>query len=278
MKIGFGPIVSFGLMFLIICLAWTARSYVPDEKEAKIKNDYADALKAEGAHLRDAEKRRDNAKAEVNRLAAAWQQVVAAKTPPASLPNGINLAENAYQLTVDSAIYRNSIQKAVNAQIKKGGVKVINEPYVTQPTDDASQIVLTYYNYPAIPFPVVIFDLGQVTVQGTYPQICENMRAWKDMPNYLAVADRLTLTGTAPVLTGTYSVSMVGFIRGDKIYPVVNVAPQPNGAGGAGGGGGAAGGGQGLSRPGGGAGGSRGGGRPQAAGVSGGGPGTSKSN
>jgi hypothetical protein len=108
------------------------------------------------------------------------------------------------------------------------------------PTGNATQVVETYFNYPAIRFPVAVFDLGQVTVQGTYGQITENVRSWSDMPRYLAVASDLQITGTSPRLTGTYNVTVVAYIRGDKISAPV---PEVAGAvviGGQGGGGGVA--------------------------------------
>lgn len=64
------------------------------------------------------------------------------------------------------------------------------------------------------------------------------------MPNFLAVADGLQITGTSPVLTGTYNLTMVAFIRGDRVFPRVpdgvaapaGGAPGPGGAPGAPGG------------------------------------------
>jgi len=53
----------------------------------------------------------------------------------------------------------------------------------------------------------------------------------------LAVADGLNLTGTAPILTGTYNLSVVGYIRSNIVYPGVKEgAPTTMPAGGGGGG------------------------------------------
>jgi hypothetical protein len=41
------------------------------------------------------------------------------------------------------------------------------------------------------------------------------------MPNYLAVADGLQITGTTPTMTGRYNLTVVAYIRGDKIAPPV---------------------------------------------------------
>ena len=41
------------------------------------------------------------------------------------------------------------------------------------------------------------------------------------MPNYLAVADGLRLDGTSPNLTGTYNLTIVGFMRTKSLAPDV---------------------------------------------------------
>lgn len=215
-----------------ICIAFAAimvsySIYQPNMVEAKSYNDHANAYIDEANKQAQANKKVERAIEEVNKMATEWQQVVAVKTPPSSLPNGINLNVNRWQLTNDAPIFRNSMQRAVNRQLRQGGVTVVAAPSIPAPPANASQIV-EYYNYPAIKFPVLIFDLGQVTVRGTYSQIMANVRAWSNMPNYLAVVDGLQLTGTTPTMTGRYNLSLVAYIRGDKIAPPV---PETGGGG-----------------------------------------------
>lgn len=233
MKMGAMPIFSIGLALFLIFIGFGLREYLPNMEDARNREDIASKYETEAAKLGKAQQRKKAAEEIVQAKADEWQKVVAARTPI-----HINLNKHAWQLVVDSQGYRNAIQIAVNAQVKKGGVTVLNGPVVPFPDQDASRIVSTYYNYPAIPFPVVIFDLGTITVQGTYDQIKQNVKGWSEMPNYLAVADGLTLNGTSPVLTASYSVSMVGYIRGEKIYPAVPEGAAPSGGGGAAGGGG----------------------------------------
>lgn len=229
MKMGALPVFAIGLALFLIFLGFGLREFLPNMEDAKNREEAAEKWEREKANLPAAKRRLQQAKDIVQATADDWQKIVATRTPPASLAaGGIDLNRHAWQLVVDSQQYRNSIQRAVNAQVRQGGVTVINGPTVPGPDQDATRIVAGYYNYPAIPFPVVIFDLGTITVQGTYEQIKANMKGWSSMPNYLAVASGLTLNGTSPVLTGTYSVSMVGYIRGDKIYPEV---PQGGGTG-----------------------------------------------
>jgi hypothetical protein len=177
---------------------------------------------------------------------AAWSAIVATRTLPATLgEGGINLNQNSWQLVIDARKYRNNAQRAVNAQLKKGGVTVVNGPAVPFPDETAPTILANYFNYPAVPFPVVIFDLGTVTVRGNYSQISSHIRSWSTIPNYLAVTDGLQIVGTSPQLTATYNLSVVGYIEVDALYPAV---PEGGGAaqGPGGGGGGRPGGGRGA--------------------------------
>lgn len=227
------------LMFLsfaaIILSVGLFRYWMPNQEEAGYKVTQANSLFQEANKLSQAVKKRNKAVEELHLAEAAWLPIMQTRTPLQSTPDGgINLNVNAYQLLLDTKRYRNNIQRAVNAQLLKGGVKVIAGPRVPGVTDvDAPNGVLaSYYNYPAIPFPVVIFDLGQVQIQGTYEQIMANVRAWANMPRYLAVTHNLQLTGTAPQLNATYDVSLVGYIRYDGVF-----APVPDGGGAAAGGG-----------------------------------------
>ena len=133
------------------------------------------------------------------------------------------MAVNPQQLVVDSRVFRDNVQLAMNEQVKAGGVKVIKGPDVPvlPDTDTAETLLASFYNYPAVPYPVLIFDFGTVTVQGTYKQIIDNVRAFKSMKRYLAVTDGLAITGTSPNMTGTYNLSVVGFIRAKTITPEV---------------------------------------------------------
>lgn len=192
--------------------------WIPKTTYAASLDDYTSKLTAEANKLPAAKKKLEKAQEEVQKKAAEWQAVVADKTPPASLAGGgIDLSVNPYQLTVDSRKFRDSVQRAVNAQLKKGGVTVVAAPSIPEPTDDPGTILSDYFNYPAARFPVCIFELGQVTVRGTYAQIANHMASWSTMPNYLATAGGLTLTGTSPELTANYSLVVLAFLRGDEM-------------------------------------------------------------
>jgi len=225
-----------------VCVAVIALSYslfqhvLPNQAQAKKFTEWGEKLAAEEAKMPQAKKRLEDAKQLVADTSDEWQRVIAARTPPQSVSEGgINLQVNRYQLTVHSLYFRDSMQRAVNRQIKSGGVLVVSGPRVPNPPETPDEIMPTYYNYPTTKFPVVIFDLGTVTVRGTWDQISENVRSWSRMPNYLAVADGLQITGTSPNLTATYNLSMVAFIRGKKLAPEVGagaaLASNPAGGG-----------------------------------------------
>lgn len=234
MKLSPLTIFIIGLSVVIAAAGVSLSIFMPNIEEAKYQNELANSLIREANKQAQANKKVEQAVADVTKMAEDWQKVVAVKTPPASLPEGINLAVNRWQLTNDSVQFRNSMQRAVNRQLKKGGVTVVAAPSIPPPPTSATQIV-EYYNYPAIKFPVLAFDLGTITVRGSYSQIMENVRAWKNMPNYLAVADGLQITGTTPTMTGTYNLSIVAYIRGDKVAPPVPEGGSANPASGGGG-------------------------------------------
>jgi hypothetical protein len=279
-------IVGLAIMLALACYGLSI--YLPNADEAKKLSDNAELLKAEGDKLPQAKKRVAKAQETLKKKDLEWQQRYEAQMPPSSLAlGGIDVSENAWQLVVDTPKYRDNVQKEVNAQLHKGGVKVLGTgPFVPSPPETASTIMTEYFNYPAIPFPVVIFDLGTIQVEGTYDQIMAHIRSYSHMPHYMAVTDGLRLEGTSPKLRATYSLTIVGFIEVSKVFPPVPESASAGGSLAGGFGGGAAGvtGGIGPGRPRGGggipgvppAGAIPGGGaptKPSAAGVSGGGGG-----
>ena len=190
--------------------------YQPDTTEAQYTEEYVQALEAEGAKLGAAKQRVENAKLRVEEIADRWRQVSDAK-----VRNGfIDLNQDPLALTVSVQNYRNKVQAAVNRQLKTGGVTVINGPQVPPPSNDPTTLLTTYFNVNRLPFPAVIFELGQVTVRGSFNQIASNMQGWTNMPDYFAVVDGLTINGTSPELTATYSVVIVGFLPGQVTGPL----------------------------------------------------------
>ncbi len=228
MKLSFSTIIIMAVSVAVGILAFAIfHQWLPTRQAVENYNVYRQSLETEANKERQATQRVEKAKEEVAKKTRVWNSYVATRTPETAVERGgINLNVNPYQLTVDTQKFKNSIQRAVNAQVKKGGVKVDVAPEVRGPadTDQAQLLLADYYNYPGIKFPVVMFDFGTVTVRGTYAQIMANVRAYKTMPRYLAVTDGLQISGTSPNLVGTYNLSIVGFIRGKEIFPTVAAA------------------------------------------------------
>jgi hypothetical protein len=204
----------------------------PKLTQAAYDRDYANALADQANKMPQAKKRQERAIALVKQKSQDWNMYVATHTPPDTLrAGGIDISEDPYKLSMDTWIFRDTIQKAVNKQLKEGGVKLVGDgPSIPVPSDinNVSGLLSSYYHYPGIKFPVLLFDLGQIQVQGTYKQIMNHIEAYKSMPNYLAMADGLRLEGTAPLLTGTYNLTIVGFIRGTKVFG--SIPEQSSGA------------------------------------------------
>lgn len=237
MKLSPITFIIMGLCVCLVCLTFGYVTMAPNNQERAAREANTQAANDEAAKQSSADKRVKNAVKLVEAEGAKWRDIAATRTPGTDVrAGGIDISENGSKLVVDSRQFRDSIQTAVNKQVRVGGVKLVNDgPQVTDPSQSPSTILADYYNYPAIPFPVVIFDLGTITVEGTYSQICENVRAWAHMPNYLAVADGLRIEGTSPHMTGTYAVSIVGYVHGTKLFSKLPETPGSSAAGGIGG-------------------------------------------
>ncbi len=247
MKLAPWTILLIGIAVFLVAITYGLfQHYIPNSTETRYYNEYAEALQVEADKMPAAKKRLDNAVKLVQQSGMEWQEVVERKTPPRNLrQGGIDLAVNRWQLTVDAPKFRDSIQRAVNAQLKRGGVEVLTGPTVPAFSTSAKDIVETGFNYPAIKFPVAIYDFGQIQVRGTLAQIFANYQAWASMPNYIAVVDGLAINGTSPKLVGTYNLTVVAYIRAPKPSGPVpeGGGGDANGGGGGGGGGAAPGGG-----------------------------------
>lgn len=234
MKIGPLSIIFVGLCIgvSVLSFAWF-KHWVPNRKQAQLFVERTAEHETVMLQMPAAIKKVQEAEALVAAKKEEWKRISAARSLPGTKEQGgIDLGVHRWQLAMDIPHFRNRVQQDLNRQLKQGGVRVVQGPRIPDPPADPNA-VLSYFNYPAMPYPVLIFDFGQVTVTGTYKQITDHLRAWSRMPRYLAVTDRLALQGTSPTLTGTYNLSIVSFIQSREVSPAVP-------SGGAGGGGGPA--------------------------------------
>jgi hypothetical protein len=175
---------------------------------------YRDSMAAEQRKWRLAVKKVQDATTLAKATVVEWQNIAGAHTlPTVPDPNGIDLTLDGWRLAMEMSNYRNKLQAMVNAQVKAGGVTVVQGPVVPTPPAEGDRIISGYFNYPPLTTPVLVFNLGNITVTGTYQQITDNVKAWSRMPHFLAVADGLRLNGTSPRLTGNYAVTIVGFVK-----------------------------------------------------------------
>lgn len=223
MKLSPLPIYLLGIVFAICALLYAFMvHWSPNTTEAQFQKELKAKLDAEAAKMPQAQRRVETARRKVEEIGADWRRIALRHTVPASLERGgIDLSKDRWSLTVDAPRFRDNMQRAVNAQLKRGGVIVESGPTIPFPPSAAPSIVEQYFNFPALKFPVVMFDLGEVRVRGTLQQITNHLKAWRDMPNYLAVTDGLALSGTSPTLSATYNLSIVGYINGTRISPPV---------------------------------------------------------
>jgi len=213
----------------MITLTYGFAKRQPVMKTVENWKNYRDKMRAEQAKWKQADDKVLDAAKKGQAKVAEWNQISQSHTLP-SIPDpfGIDLSLDGERLAMQMPAYRNRLQAMVNNQVKAGGVTVVQGPVVPLPPLQGDKIVASYFNYPAINTPVLVFNLGTITVQGTFQQISDNVKAWSNMPHFLAVADGLRLQGTSPKLTGTYAVTIVGFVAlppNKGIFP-----PVPDGA------------------------------------------------
>lgn len=232
-------IVTIGVAVAALILCFGIFNYwIPNNTEAGYFNAYRDKLQAEANKLSAQRKKVEEAKQFRANLFADWQATVEQRTPEDDVRRGgIDLGVNRYQLVSDSIRFRNSIQSDLNRQLRVGGVTVISAPRVPDFPSSPATIIESGYGFPASPFPVRVYDFGQVIVEGTRQQIERNVESWSRMPNYIAVVDGLTYEGTAPKLRATYNLSMLMYLRTKSVFPPAPVGPaDAQGGGGDGGG------------------------------------------
>ena len=172
--------------------------------------------------VRMAEQRVESALQKVYDAQLQWKQVASLKTPSAGR---INLTPHRYQLTVNTRNWHGTVEKDLRDWIRKSGVRVlapINEfgtgPFVPFPTDRPNELVNFYFNYPALPFPVCVWDLGEITVEGTLDQILSHVRSWNNIPGYIALARGLAITGSGNRLRGTYGLTVVAYVNTEFVF------------------------------------------------------------
>ncbi len=231
--------IAAGLCFLMFAFF---QYWQPNTAEAAAYLKHRDDLHAEVEKRQTLVKNREKAQKEADEVRVKWLGILAGRTPDSALPRGIDTTVNPYQLTVNTRKFKDEIQRAVNTQLMRGGVKILGTgPAIPEPDDAPGPLLASFYNYPAIPFPVLIFDLGTIRIQGTWNQIMDHVHAWRTMPHYMAVVNGLNIQGTSPALTASYQLSIIGYLREKSVHAVVPGEASASGSSSGGGGGATAG-------------------------------------
>lgn len=219
-------IVGFTLMAMIFAGFWFLKIN-PEREEIHY---YADkSLELESIISQDSRSRAvervRNALQQVRDAETAWKQVTTWRTPPAGT---FNMTPNRWQLVVNARRWHGKVEADINRWVRRNGVGLVSPPrlLVPYPTDQPNDLVQYYFNYPALPFPVAIWDIGTLTVQGTWDQIMQNVRSWSTIPGYIASVRGLSLSGTGSRLQGTYGLTIVAYIN----TPHVSGGPGEGGA------------------------------------------------
>lgn len=166
-----------------------------------------------------------NALDAVDQAQIQWKEIAERRTPA---QGRFDLTEHRWQLTVNVRDWHGTVEQDLRRWISKSGVTFVEPlggPFVPYPTDVPNELVEAYFNYPALPYPVAVWDMGTVTVEGTYDQIINNVRSWVDIPGYVATVRGLAIEGTGNRLRGSYNLLIVAYIN----TPNVASGMLPNG-------------------------------------------------
>lgn len=176
----------------------------------------------------------------VQRAEIEWKQVADTKTPSAGR---MSLITQRWQTVVNARRWHATVEQDLRRWIARNGVRVIappGGPFVPYPTSQPNDLIAYYFNYPALPFPVAIWDLGQVTVQGTYTQVINNVRSWNKIPGYIASVRGVSLEGTGNTIRATYGLTVLAYVNTPWVFagpaegggvPDISQAAAPAGAG-----------------------------------------------
>lgn len=219
-------VVTGVVLMLMIFFGFFFLKIRPELQEAQWYAEKSDELEViiSPASRQAAVDRVRNAKQRVQDAEVQWKQASSWRTPSAGT---LNLTPNRWQLVVNARRWHTKAENDLNRWVRRGGVTLVSPPrlLVPYPTDQPNELIQYYFNYPALPFPVAIWDVGTVTVSGTWDQIMSNVRSWSLIPGYIASVRGLSITGTGNRLTGTYGLTVVVYVN----TPYVSGGPMEGG-------------------------------------------------
>ncbi|MCH8274882.1 MAG: hypothetical protein IH851_08830 [Armatimonadetes bacterium] len=151
-----------------------------------------------------------------------WKEIAEKRTPSVGR---FNLSGNRWQATVEARRWHGEVERDLKRWIAGSGVTLTGPvedgqlgPFVPYPTELPNELVEFYFNFPALEFPVAIWDLGTLTVEGTWEQITNHVRSWSDIPGYVASVRGLAITGTGRRLEATYGLVVIAYINTPEVF------------------------------------------------------------
>jgi hypothetical protein len=210
-------LIAVGFYFLMI---------KPDSAALDLQNQRNEELQAVVDSRSRAQERVDTANEEQRKVMREWARYIARKSPPKST---INLDQDRWRLTTQFRTFRTKLSDDLASFMRKSGVEVLAPPTVPDFGDNPNKLVTDYFHYGTLKFPCAVLSCGTVSVRGTFERILRHVERWNDLPNYIALADGLTLQGTSPNLIGTYNLLVIVYPRGEHIN--ADAVPWITGAG-----------------------------------------------
>ncbi|MFN8139780.1 MAG: hypothetical protein U0R49_08290 [Fimbriimonadales bacterium] len=214
--------LTFLVCGLVLCLViwggfWLL-SISKTKEEITAWSEHVEKLKQiqSPASVKAAQQRVEIALNEVAKANADWDKTAKTRTPA---EGRISLTDNRWQLTVKVRAWHATVERDIKNWITRGGVTLVGPgPLIPFPTDVPNDLIEYYFNYPALKFPVCFWDLGTITVQGTYEAITKHVRSWSFIPGYIASVKGLSITGTGTRLTGRYQLSILAYINTSEVF------------------------------------------------------------
>jgi hypothetical protein len=180
------------------------------------KNQKLDQIISEPSKQAAVDRVRD-ALTKVSDAQSTWKLIAARRTPSVG---AMNLTPQRWQVVVNARRWHGQVEQDLRHWINHGGVRLVSPAgglQVPFPTDKPNELVQYYFNYPAFPFPIAIWDLGPITVSGSYDRIISHVKSWSAIPHYIAEVRGLSLTGTGNQLQSTYGLTVVAYINTDYV-------------------------------------------------------------
>src|ERR1700683_1953178 len=124
LRLGTLTVLIMAISVSLAILSWSYFwHYQPDIESAKDQTDLAKQLHTNASTAPEAAVRKEKAQTRVAQVFDQWRNMVVNHAPPASTnAGGINLDVSALYMPIYAHQFRNSLQMAVNKQVKMGGV------------------------------------------------------------------------------------------------------------------------------------------------------------